>query len=155
MSRGPLAARDVAHLLAMENSVNAHSDKRSLLSDLGDLVGRHVSTGLDGAATCAALMQVAALIAVANGAGQKTFGEMAEATFMTVVESLKREAAVIDRSDPQFDFRWRVRTRFPERFGQRCRVLVRGAMNSATVQFEDGFEVVTSRNYIRKVKDGE
>lgn len=45
---------------------------------------------------------------------------------------------------------WRVRTRFPERFGQRCRVLVRGALNSALVEFEDGFRVVTSRNYLRK-----
>jgi len=47
---------------------------------------------------------------------------------------------------------WRVRSRFPERFGQRCRVLVRSRrMNSALVEFEDGFRVVTSRNYVRKL----
>lgn len=38
------------------------------------------------------------------------------------------------------------------RKGQRCRVIVRGKMNSAWIQFEDGFEAVTSRNALRKVK---
>ncbi len=49
---------------------------------------------------------------------------------------------------------WRVKTRLPERFGQRCRVLVRSrAMNSCLVEFEsDGYRVVTSRNFVRKVK---
>jgi len=37
------------------------------------------------------------------------------------------------------------------RKGQRCRVLVRGAMNSALIQFEDGFRVVASRNALRRV----
>lgn len=46
---------------------------------------------------------------------------------------------------------WRVRARLPERYGTRCRVLVRGKMNSALVQFEDGYKVVTSRNYLRRV----
>lgn len=46
---------------------------------------------------------------------------------------------------------WRVKTRMPERKGQRCRVLARGAMNSCLVEFEDGYRVVTSRNYVRKV----
>lgn len=49
-----------------------------------------------------------------------------------------------------YPYVWRVRTRFPERMGQRCRVLVRGSMNSALVEFEDGFRVNTSRNYLRK-----
>lgn len=52
-----------------------------------------------------------------------------------------------------YDFIWRVRTRFPERKGQRCTVLIRSRrMNSALVEFEDGFQVVTSRNYVRKAK---
>ena len=38
------------------------------------------------------------------------------------------------------------------RKGQRCRVIVRGKMNSAWIQFEDGFEAVTSRNALRKVQ---
>lgn len=51
---------------------------------------------------------------------------------------------------PAFPYVWRVRTRLPERFGQRCRIIARGAMNTAHVAFEDGFEVFTSRNYLRK-----
>lgn len=52
-----------------------------------------------------------------------------------------------------YPYRWRVRSRLPERFGQVCRVLVRSrAMNSALVEFADGFKVVTSRNYLRKVE---
>lgn len=50
----------------------------------------------------------------------------------------------------EFDHRWRVRTRLPERFGQPCRVLVRGAMNSVLVEFPDGHKVVTSRYYVRR-----
>lgn len=46
---------------------------------------------------------------------------------------------------------WRVRTRLPERFGQRCQVLVGGRLNSVLVQFEDGYRVVTSRHYIRRL----
>ena len=40
------------------------------------------------------------------------------------------------------EYYWRVKTKFPERKGQRCRVLVRGAMNSCLVEFEDGFRVI-------------
>ena len=48
---------------------------------------------------------------------------------------------------------WRVHTRLPERFGQKCRVIVRGGMNSCLVEFvSDGYRVVTSRNYYRKTK---
>lgn len=49
-----------------------------------------------------------------------------------------------------YPYIWRVRTRLPERHGQRCRVIVRGAMNSALVEFVDGFRVITSQNYLRK-----
>lgn len=50
------------------------------------------------------------------------------------------------------NYYWRVRTRLPERFGERCRVIVRGKMNSCLVEFADGYKVVTSRNYVRKVR---
>lgn len=53
-------------------------------------------------------------------------------------------------TEPAFIYIWRVRTRLPERFGTRCRVLARGSMNSAKVEFEDGYTVITSRNYLRK-----
>lgn len=36
------------------------------------------------------------------------------------------------------------------RKGERCRVLVRGLMNSALLEFEDGYRVVTSRNGLRR-----
>lgn len=49
---------------------------------------------------------------------------------------------------------WRVRTRLPERFGQRCAVLARGRMNSQLVRFADGYEVITSRNYTRRAPSG-
>jgi hypothetical protein len=50
---------------------------------------------------------------------------------------------------------WRVAARLPERKGRRCRVLVRSRrMNSALVEFEDGFQVVTSRNYVRRAPAG-
>lgn len=53
-----------------------------------------------------------------------------------------------------FPCRWRVRTRLPDRFGQRCRVTARGTLNSIRVEFEDGFEVVTSRWYVRRIRPG-
>lgn len=49
-----------------------------------------------------------------------------------------------------FPLVWWIRTKLPERKGQRCRVLVRGKMNSALVEFEDGFMVVTSRWAVRR-----
>ena len=36
------------------------------------------------------------------------------------------------------------------RKGQVCRVICRGKMNSALLEFEDGFKMVTSRNALRK-----
>ena len=50
-----------------------------------------------------------------------------------------------------YPYYWRVKTRYPERKGQACRVLVRGKMNSCLVEFEDGYRTVTSRNYVRKL----
>jgi hypothetical protein len=44
---------------------------------------------------------------------------------------------------------WAVRPQ-PSRKGQPCRVLCRGAMNSALVEFPDGYRVVTSRNGLRR-----
>jgi hypothetical protein len=49
-----------------------------------------------------------------------------------------------------YPYRWRVRTRLPDRFGQPCRVLMRGGKNSCAVEFEDGFRVITSRWYVRR-----
>jgi hypothetical protein len=38
------------------------------------------------------------------------------------------------------------------RKGERCRLLTRGAMNSALVEFQDGHRAVVSRNALRKVR---
>lgn len=54
-------------------------------------------------------------------------------------------------TEPAFDRYWRIRKWHPERHGQRCRVLARGKMNSCLLEFVDGYRVITSRNFIRKV----
>lgn len=53
---------------------------------------------------------------------------------------------------PAYPLVWRVKSRLPERKGQRCRILARGAMNTVHVEFEDGYRVFTSGNYLRKSK---
>lgn len=50
-----------------------------------------------------------------------------------------------------FDRYWRIRKWLPARYRHRCRVLARGKMNSALIEFEtDGYRVITSRNFIRR-----
>lgn len=52
-----------------------------------------------------------------------------------------------------YDHVWWWRAKLGERKGQRCRVLVRGRMNSVLVEFEsDGHRVVTSRHAVRRAK---
>ena len=49
-------------------------------------------------------------------------------------------------------YRWVWRARLPDRYGQHCRVLARGTLNSCLLEFvTDGWRVVTSRNGIRKL----
>jgi hypothetical protein len=50
-----------------------------------------------------------------------------------------------------FDHYWRVKTKHPDRFKKPCRVLARGKKNSILVEFEDGFQTLTSRHYVRKI----
>lgn len=38
------------------------------------------------------------------------------------------------------------------RKGQLCRVLVRGKMNSALIEFKDGYRAIVSRNALRKAQ---
>jgi hypothetical protein len=45
---------------------------------------------------------------------------------------------------------WRVKSRLPERYLTPCKVLARGRMNTCLVEFEDGYRVTTSRNYLMK-----
>lgn len=51
-----------------------------------------------------------------------------------------------------FDHVWYWRSRLADRHGQRCRVMVRGRMNSVLVAFEDGYQVVTSRYAVRRAR---
>jgi hypothetical protein len=37
-----------------------------------------------------------------------------------------------------------------DRAGQACRILVRGTRNSALIEFEDGYRVITSRGGLRR-----
>lgn len=46
---------------------------------------------------------------------------------------------------------WRVKKVLPERYGEPCRVLARGALNSCAVEFEDGYRVITNRWYVRRL----
>lgn len=56
----------------------------------------------------------------------------------------------VDEDPNDFPYIWRVKIRLPERQGQRCKVNVRAKMNSCEVEFQDGYRVITSRNYLRK-----
>lgn len=52
-------------------------------------------------------------------------------------------------TDQTYIYRWNREGRKD----QRCRVLVRGKMNSVLVEFDDGFRMVTSRNAVRKGRE--
>lgn len=48
-------------------------------------------------------------------------------------------------------YRWN-RPEDASRKGQPCAVTARGAMNSCRVEFPDGFEMITSRNALRRAR---
>jgi hypothetical protein len=45
---------------------------------------------------------------------------------------------------------WRWKCRLGERHGTPCKVLAVGSLNSALVEFMDGYKVVTSRYAVRR-----
>lgn len=60
---------------------------------------------------------------------------------------------------PEYPYRYAWGPRWPgvcgggfSRKGQLCRVLVRGGMNSARVEFQDGYRAVVSRNALRRTR---
>jgi hypothetical protein len=57
-----------------------------------------------------------------------------------------------DTDQVEYPYVWRWRRRLPERFGQRCRVTARGRLNSARVEFPDGFWVLTFRWAVRRAR---
>lgn len=54
-------------------------------------------------------------------------------------------------SEQRFTHWWRVRKWLPNRHGQRCRIVSTGKLNSALVEFEDGYRVVTNRRFVRRL----
>lgn len=52
----------------------------------------------------------------------------------------------------EFDRVWFWKSRLPERKGEACRIVAVGKLNSALVEFADGFQVITSRYAVRKRK---
>jgi hypothetical protein len=53
----------------------------------------------------------------------------------------------------KFPYRWvwgRTSQRALDRKGARCRVVARGRMNSALIEFEDGYRAIVSRNGLRR-----
>lgn len=51
-----------------------------------------------------------------------------------------------------FPRRWWWKKWLGERRGQACRLIAVGTMNSALVEFSDGFKVLTQRYAVRKAK---
>ncbi|MBX9661886.1 hypothetical protein [Novosphingobium sp.] len=48
---------------------------------------------------------------------------------------------------------WRIRATLPERFGQPCRVIARGRMNSIQIEFADGVNHIVSRYAVRRLPE--
>lgn len=46
---------------------------------------------------------------------------------------------------------WRIRKTLPERFGEPCRLLAVGRLNSILIEFGDGVRHVVNRYSIRKL----
>lgn len=57
----------------------------------------------------------------------------------------------VDQFGPAETRRYRFNWRRLDRFGQICRLVARGTLNSCMLEFDDGFRVVTSRNAIRRL----
>jgi hypothetical protein len=63
--------------------------------------------------------------------------------------------ALMGMIDFPYIYAWGPRGNLPgamSRKGERCRVLARGGMNSALIEFEDEYIAVVSRNAIRRAK---
>jgi len=85
--------------------------------------------------------------ALIESCSQTTEDQAAEANRAQESNGTPREE---DRRSAPASFPYRYAWNRMDRKGQRCAVLVRGKMNSCLVEFEDGFQAVTSRNALRK-----
>lgn len=65
---------------------------------------------------------------------------------------------IISKMNYDYIWAWGNPDKYPElgkRKGHRCRVLVRGKMNSCLIEFEDGYKVNTSRNGLKRSQDAD
>lgn len=46
---------------------------------------------------------------------------------------------------------WRIRATLPERFGQPCRIVAVGKMNSICIEFTDGVRHIVNRYSVRRL----
>lgn len=67
------------------------------------------------------------------------------------MDAVADDGRMLREEQLDYPYYWRVRTRLADRFGQHCRVLCRGAKNSCAVEFDDGYRVVTSRWFVRRL----
>jgi hypothetical protein len=70
---------------------------------------------------------------------------------MTIGEARALALGLAETAEHDHHYRWRIRTRLPERFGEPCRITARGALNSIRVEFADGFWCITSRWSVRRM----
>jgi hypothetical protein len=63
-----------------------------------------------------------------------------------------RSQLVTNAAEANYPLVWWWRCRLPQRRGQRCRITARGGLNSARVEFPDGFWVITSRWAVRRAQ---
>lgn len=54
-------------------------------------------------------------------------------------------------AETTYDRQWFWKKWLGERKGQRCRILARGKKNSCLVEFEDGYQTITSRYAVRRI----
>jgi len=63
-----------------------------------------------------------------------------------------RDRIDINPDSGSFKYYWFWLSKLGDRKNQRLRVLARGKMNSALVEFEDGYQAIVSRNAYRRIK---
>ena len=69
--------------------------------------------------------------------------------FLKLVKSIIKENK---NTRVQYTYRWKNNPKRLELYGKPCRILARGRMNSALVEFAAGNKEVVSRNALRRIK---
>ena len=52
---------------------------------------------------------------------------------------------------PEMTHYWRIKKWLPERFREPCRIIATGGLHSCLVEFADGWRVITSLYFIRRI----